>query len=216
MEYRDIQHIFQPLLDFKAAGSADIFQIDAAESRRDIDNGTYDLFCILGIQTDRYRIDAPKFFKKNCFSFHNRQSSVGTNVTKSQHGASIGYDSDGICLDCISVSLFPVFGDDFTWFCHTGSVGKGERFSGLYGSFGHCFQFAIPLFVEFQCFFICCHGTSSFLFSIVLYYIIFFGFLQNVFAFWEKSCIINISIIFRNWMFSDSFMYSSYDNSIRQ
>ena len=33
MENRNIQGGFQPFLNFKAAGSADIFQVDSSESR---------------------------------------------------------------------------------------------------------------------------------------------------------------------------------------
>ena len=78
----NIQYFFQSFFNFKTAGGADVFQIDAAESGCKVGNCFDDFFRILRIQTDRYCIDASKFFEKYGFSFHNGHGSIGTNVAK--------------------------------------------------------------------------------------------------------------------------------------
>ena len=75
-----------------AAGSADVFQIDAAERGGDVDDRADDLFRILGIQADGKRIDPAKFFKQYGLSLHDRHSGMGADVAKSEHRAPVGDD----------------------------------------------------------------------------------------------------------------------------
>ncbi len=57
MEHRNIQRFFQPFFNFKAAGGADVFQIDAAEAGSDPGDGLDDFLRILGVQADRNGVD---------------------------------------------------------------------------------------------------------------------------------------------------------------
>ena len=129
----NIQELFQTFFDLKAAGCTDVFEIDTAERGSDIDDCADDFFRVLCVQADRHGIDAAEFLKENGFSFHNRHSGIGTDIAKAQYSASVGDDGHGIGLDCILISGLAVCGDHFTWLCHTGCIGKRQRFPGING-----------------------------------------------------------------------------------
>ena len=64
VENRDIQSGFQPFLNLKAAGSADVLQIDAAKAGSKPGDCLDDLFGILGIQSDRNSVNTAEFLEK--------------------------------------------------------------------------------------------------------------------------------------------------------
>ena len=62
VENRDIADLFQFLLDLEAAGSRDIFQIDAAKAASEKLNSFYDVVDLFAANTQRESIDVAKAF----------------------------------------------------------------------------------------------------------------------------------------------------------
>ena len=148
MKYRNIQKLLQTFLNLKAAGSAYVFQIDAAEAGCQISYGFDDLLSVLGIQTDGNCIDIAEFLEEDCLAFHNGHCRIGTDITETENRTSVGDDSNGVGFHGIFVSGFFVLCNYFAGFRNTGSISDRKIFTGLDGSLGDGFQFAVPFFVH--------------------------------------------------------------------
>ena len=132
VEYRDIKKFFQTALNLKTARGRDIFQVDSAESRCNIDNCLNNLFCILSVQADRNCVDSAEFFEKNCFSFHNRHGGFGSDVTKSENGTTIGYYSDCVGFHRVFVGCIRVLCNDLAWLGNAWCICDCEVFTRVY------------------------------------------------------------------------------------
>src|SRR3990167_6914192 len=75
MKNRDVEKRFQLPLYLETAGRGDIFQIDAAEHRRDILDRSHNFFRILGSEHERKRIDNSHRFEKHAFPLHHGERS---------------------------------------------------------------------------------------------------------------------------------------------
>ena len=160
---RDIQYFLKPFFNLKTAGSADIFQIDAAKPGCQIGDSLDDLFGILSIQADGHCVDTAEFLEQYSLAFHDRHSGIGADIAQSKNGAAVRYHSYGVGFPGIGIGRFPIGSDNLTGFCHAGCVGKGQVLAAFDGCLGDGLKLALPLFVQFQCFFIGCHGNTSFL-----------------------------------------------------
>ena len=132
MEDRNIKKFFQSAFNLKTTRCRDIFQIDTAKCRRNIYHCFNDLFGVLGIQTDRNCVDTAEFFEENRFSFHNRHSGMGSDISETEDSTSVRNYGDRICLYRIFVSCFLIFGDHFTRFSYTRSVGDCQIFARIH------------------------------------------------------------------------------------
>ena len=157
VENRNVKNLFQSGLNLETAGSGNVFQVDAAEGRSNVDHGLDDLFGILGVQADRHGVNASEFFEQNSFSLHDRHGSFGTDIAETQNSASVGNNSDGVLLHGVYISFFRIFGDLLAGLSNTRCVGQGQILAGLYGCFRLSAQFAFPFFMKLQCFFVDCH-----------------------------------------------------------
>ena len=72
VKYGNVKKLLQPFFNFKTSGCTDILQIDASESRSDIDDCADNFIRILCIKADRDCIDAAKFLEKDGLAFHDR------------------------------------------------------------------------------------------------------------------------------------------------
>ena len=111
MKYRNIYLFLQLALNFKAARSRDILQVNASERRRDILSDIYNLIYILSFQTDREGVDPGEFLKQQGFSVHNRNGRQTSDIAQSEHCGSVADDCHGIALIGIFIDVFRVFVD---------------------------------------------------------------------------------------------------------
>ena len=132
MKHGDVEDLVQAFLDFKASGSADILQVDAAEARGKPGDGLYDLFRILGIQADGDGVDAAELFKQHGLAFHHRHGCMGADVSEPKYGASVGDHGNRVCLHGVAVGGLCVRGDDLAGLGYPGGVGDGQGFPGVY------------------------------------------------------------------------------------
>ena len=124
MENRDIQSFLQAFFNFKAAGSADILQVDAAEAGSHPGDRLDDFFRILGIQADGNRVYPSEFLEKYRFPFHNRHGRIGADITQAENRGTVGNHRNGIGLYGIGISSFFIPGNDLAGLCHARSIGK--------------------------------------------------------------------------------------------
>ena len=148
VKYRDVQFLRQPPLDFKAAGRCDIFQIDAAKSRRDPLDCLNNLFRILGGQTDGECIHAGKFFKQNGLSLHDRQSCLRADIAQSQHCGSICDNRHRVALHRIRVDIVPVIPNLFAGLRHPRRVSQGQLLPGIDFHLGFDGELSSPLLMK--------------------------------------------------------------------
>ena len=124
MENRNIQGGFQPFLNFKAAGSTDIFQVDSSEAGSHPGYRLDDFLRVLCVKADGNGIDAAEFFKKDGLPFHDGHSGIGADVPKAQDRGAVGYHGNGVGLDGIGISGFLIIGYHLAWLRHAGGIGE--------------------------------------------------------------------------------------------
>ena len=132
MKYRNIQDFIQTFFYFKASGSTDVLQINAAETGSKVGDCLDDLFRVLSIQTDGHCIDSSKFFEENSFSLHNGHSGVRSDISKTQNSTAVRDNSYRIGFHGIGISGFPIFRNHFAGLRYAGGIGKREIFSRFY------------------------------------------------------------------------------------
>ena len=98
VEHRDVQLFAKPPLDVEAAGSGDVFEVDAAEARREVLHGGDDLVGVLGVQGDGPGVHAGELLEEERLALHDRERGRGPDVSKAQHGRSVCDHSDGVTL----------------------------------------------------------------------------------------------------------------------
>src|SRR5262245_19526657 len=77
---RDIEHLAETLLDLEAARRPDVFEVDAAEGRRDRPDDAHDLVHVLGGQADREGVDTGERLEQERLAFHDGQGGPGADV----------------------------------------------------------------------------------------------------------------------------------------
>src|SRR5690606_17742877 len=99
MKDRNIQFLFQPLLDLKAPWRRYIFEIDSAETDGDVLDRLNYLMRVLGVEADREGVHAAEFLKELCFALHNGHCRRGPDVAKPEHGSAIRDNRDRVLFD---------------------------------------------------------------------------------------------------------------------
>ena len=89
----------QPLLDLDAPRRGDVFEIDAAERRRQKRDGLDDLVDVLRIEADRKGVDAAEFLEEHALALHHRHGGPRADVAQPQHRRSVGDHGHGILAD---------------------------------------------------------------------------------------------------------------------
>ena len=82
MEHRDIQLFLQARLYLEALRGSNIFQVDSTKAWSNIFHCFDDFFCISRIKADRECVNAAKLLEENCLSFHNRHSSLRSDISE--------------------------------------------------------------------------------------------------------------------------------------
>ena len=143
MEHRNVQRFFQPFFNLKAAGRADVFQIDAAEAGSDPGDGLDDFLRILGVQADGNRVHSGKFLEQDGLSLHDRHGGVGTDVAEAENRRPVGYHSDGVGLHRVGVGSLFVLCDYLAGLRNARRIGQSQVLSGFYRNLGNGFQFSV-------------------------------------------------------------------------
>ena len=81
MENWNIQEFLQALFDFKAAGSRNILEINAAKSRRYAHDSLDNFFNIFSIEADRHSVHPTEILEQQRLAFHDWQGANRADVT---------------------------------------------------------------------------------------------------------------------------------------
>ncbi len=85
----DLHLLAQLLLDVKAFGRFDIFQVDAAESRLQRFHDLHEFLRVLLVDLDIEHIDVCEYFEQYALSFHHGLTGLGADIAQSEHGSAI-------------------------------------------------------------------------------------------------------------------------------
>ena len=96
VEDRDVEPLLEPLLDLEAARRRDVLEVDAAEARREPDDGLDDLVDVGGVQADRHGVDAAELLEQHRLALHHRHRGGRADVAEAEHGGAVGDDGDRV------------------------------------------------------------------------------------------------------------------------
>jgi hypothetical protein len=126
VEDRDVEQPAQAALDLEAARSADVLQVDAAETGGyQLDRSDY-FFCVLTVQADRPGVDVGELLEQSGLALHDRQGGVRADVAQAEHGRAVGDHGHRVPLDGQAAGVFPVPGDRQRDPAHARGVGHGQ------------------------------------------------------------------------------------------
>ena len=123
VKHRDIESIVQRLLDFETDRRGDIFQVDSAESRRDVDHGLDELFLAVGLDLDIEYVDVGKMFEQYGLAFQHWLRRQRAGIAESEYGGTIGNNRDKIALVGVAVGILFILRDRAYRLGHAGTVG---------------------------------------------------------------------------------------------
>ena len=150
MENRDITDLLQFPLDFEAAGSGDILQVDAAEGTGDQVDCADDFIHILAADADRERVHIAESLEKGAFALHHRHAGLGPDIAEAEDRCTVGDDSDKVAPPGQGEGFFIILLDLQAGLSHTGGVGQGKVVLGFYGDAGNNLDFPFPFAVQAQ------------------------------------------------------------------
>ena len=163
VEDRDIALFLQLLLDLKAAGRADIFQVDAAEGTADLINDVYDLIHVLGAYAERESVHAAELLEQHAFAFHNGHARFGADIAETQHRGAVGNHGHHIPAAGELPALIVIFLNFKAGLRNAGGIGEGEGVLAVHLGAGNHFYLALPFAVESEGFFSVIHNYSPLL-----------------------------------------------------
>src|SRR5262249_30828100 len=126
VEDGDVEILAQALLDLETSGCGDVFQVDAAEGRRQELDRFHDLVGILRGQAHREGVHAGELLEQHRLAFHDGQRRLGSDVAEPQHGGAIGDDCDRVVLHGEGEGALAVVVDRQAYAGHPWRVGHGK------------------------------------------------------------------------------------------
>ena len=157
VENGDITALFQPSLNFKAAGRRDILQIHAAKAAGKQGHRIDDVLHLFAADAQRDGVHVAKGLEEDALALHHRHTGLRSNISKPQH-------SGAVCHYCHSVppagqiiAFIDILLDLQTRLGYARRVGKRQGLLIIYGGSGGHFQFAAPLAMQPQGFFCIIH-----------------------------------------------------------
>ena len=164
MKHRNVQLLDERSFNLHTSGRADVFQVDAAESWCHALHRLNDFLRVFCIKDNGYGIDPRKPLEKGSLSFHHWKRSLRSNVPQTQHRCSIGDHRYDVPFPGIFIGIVPVLGDFSAGLCNARGIGHRKILFVLQRRFQLHRDFAFPLFMELQCFFIIIsHRSTSYL-----------------------------------------------------
>ena len=125
VEDGNIEFLLEPALDFKAAGSGDVLEVDAAEAGSYHLYGSDDLVRILGVKADGEGVDTAEFLEEDAFALHDGHGRIGADVSETEDSGAVRDDGNRVLLDGIGVGSGGIPCNDAAGGGNTGSVGQG-------------------------------------------------------------------------------------------
>ena len=157
VEHGDVQFPLQSLLDLKALGALDIFQIDAAEGGRDGLAGRDDAGCVVGVDADGEGVHAAELLEQHGLAFHHGQTGFRADIAQAQHGSAVGDHGHHVALEGVLIHIVGVRLDFAAGLGHAGGVGGGQVVAGLDLHLAGDAHLALVGLVHFQGCFIVIH-----------------------------------------------------------
>ncbi len=111
VHHRNVERLDQAVFDLEAARRANVFEVDAAEHRRDAHDRLNDLVDVFGVEADRKRVDVGELLEQHRLAFHHRQRAERPDVAETEHGGAVGDDRDRVALDGQLEGLARIRGD---------------------------------------------------------------------------------------------------------
>ena len=130
--------------DRKTFRRADVFQVDAAEGRRDRGNNTHHLLRIVRVDLDVEHIDVGETLEEHALAFHHRLGGQGPAVAQPQNGRPVGHHGYEIALGGVVVGRLGVAFDFEHRLGHAGGIGQGQVALGGDGLGGDHLDLARP------------------------------------------------------------------------
>ena len=118
----DVEALLQTFFNVKALRRLDVFQVNTAKGRCYSFYGLAEFLRILFCYFDIKDVDTSIYFKQQAFTFHDRLSTHGTYISKSQYSRSVGNDSNQISFVGVSISIVRILLYFETWIGYTWRV----------------------------------------------------------------------------------------------
>ncbi len=160
VEDRDVTFLFQLALDLEAAGSRDVFEVDAAEGTGDHVDGLDDGVDIFGLDAKRERVYIAKVLEENTLAFHDRHACFRSDVAKAENGGAVGDDEAHVMTTGQFVALLNVLLDLKAGLRDAGGVRQRKVVLVFRRDGRNDFDFTFPLSVQSEGFFCVIHGNS--------------------------------------------------------
>ncbi len=160
VENRDVAAFLQALFNFKAAGSGDVFQVDAAEAAGNQTDGVHNIVYVLGTDAERDGVDVAECLKQSAFAFHNRHAGFRADVAEAEHRGAVGDDGNEVAAAGQVVALIDVLLNLKAGLSDAGRIGKRKIVAGFQRSAADHFDLAFPFIVLFQGFLCIIHSRQ--------------------------------------------------------
>ena len=126
MENRNIANLLQLLFNLKAAWCRNVLEINTAEAACKKGNCLHDIIRILRTDAERNRIDITERLEQCALAFHNRHTSLRSDIAKTKHCRTIGYNGNRIPASREVIGLVDILLDLETRLCNTRRISKAQ------------------------------------------------------------------------------------------
>ena len=104
MEDGDIAFLLEAALDFKAAGSGDILQVDSAEGTGQQLDGVDNIVYAFAAHAQGEGVHIGKRLKQGALALHHRHTGFGADVAQAQHGGAVCDDGHQVASAGIGIA----------------------------------------------------------------------------------------------------------------
>ena len=160
VEHGDVQALFEFALHLKAAGRANVLQVDAPKGAGNQLDGVDNLIHVLGADAKREGVNPGKGLEQGALALHHRHARLGADVPQAQHGGAVGDNGHQIPTAGVLIGFVHVLLNLQARGGHAGGVGHGQVLLVLQHAGGVHTDFPLPLAVHLQSFLRVIHSKS--------------------------------------------------------
>ena len=153
MPDRDLAAPAQLGENVETLGLRDILEVYPAKRRLKNFYRPDDFIGILGIEADRERIHAAEIFKKNAFSFHDRQAGLGSDIAQAQDAGAVRDYGHRIPLVGMLKYFFGIFEYVFADFRYSRCIPNSKVIKVANAAFRRSLQLSREKRMQFHCIF---------------------------------------------------------------
>ena len=150
VEDGNVAAFLQLLLNLKAAGGCNVFQIDSAKGAGEQGDGVDDFVNILAAHAEGDCVYAAKGLEEEALAFHDRHAGFGADVAKAEDGSAVGNNGDRVPAACQIIAFVYVFLDFKAGCGNTRRIGQRKGFIAVHCDTGRNFNFAFELCMQCQ------------------------------------------------------------------